>query len=370
LRRAGQAGKLGAAPRVAHQRSRRVQEVIVHRLSALLVLVLLLLPPAACSRRSGAPATGKQRVVVYVSEDQVFSQPVLDRFEKETGIHVESVYDTEEAKSTGVMNRLLAEKDNPQADLYWANEPIRAEVLKQRGVATPYRSPAAEGIGAAFRDPAGYWTGFSARIRVLLINSAASSTPHSVLDLGAPTWGGKLVLANPLFGTTTSHLAALFVKLGDGEGRSLLRRLKANHVRLTTSNGESADQVAAGQAVLSLVDSDDAINRKRRGDSVRMIVPDQQPGGLGCFLVPNAVVLIRGGPHPKAARRLADFLLSPETEKQLAAADCAQIPLHPGVALPKDVPRLESLKVMAVSYAAVAKKMAAIQPELKAWVGY
>jgi len=338
----------------------------MRRLTVLPLLVLL--PLTGCSRHTGAPA--KREVVVYVSEDQVFSQPVLDRFERETGIHVRAVYDTEEAKSTGVMNRLLAEKDNPQADLYWANEPIRAEVLKQRGVAETYHSPAAEGIPAMFRDPDGYWTGFSARLRVLVVNASVSTPPHSVLDLADPAWRGKVVLANPLFGTTTSHVAALFVKLGDPAGRSFLDRLKANGVRLTTSNGESADQVAAGQAALSLVDSDDAINRMRRGDPVRMIIPDQAPDGLGCFVLPNAVVLIHGGPHSEEAHRLADFLLSPDTEKQLAAADCAQIPLHPHVAVPKDVPRLESLRLMEVSYAAVAKKMVAIQPELKAWVGY
>ncbi|HHQ49269.1 MAG TPA: extracellular solute-binding protein [Acidobacteria bacterium] len=329
-----------------------------------------MVPFAACSRHETPLKTTPQKVVVYVSEDQVFSQPVLARFEKETGIRVDAVYDTEEAKSTGVMNRLLAEKDNPQADVYWANEPIRAEVLKQRGVAEAYDSPSAEGIPDTFRDPEGYWTGFSARLRVLIVNASVKNPPRSVLDLADPAWRGKGVLANPLFGTTTSHVAALFVTLGDAGGRSFLERLKANKVRLTTSNGESADQVAAGQAAISLVDSDDAINRARRGDPVRMIVPDQEPGGLGCFVVPNVVVLIHGAPHPAAARRLVDFLLAPATERQLAAADCAQIPLHPGVPVPKDVPSLSTIHVMNVSYAAVARKMVEIQPELKTWAGY
>ncbi len=337
-------------------------------LAAILGLGVLLLP--ACTRRATRPGAGTGEVVAYVSEDQVFSQPVLERFERETGIRVRAVYDTEETKSTGVMNRLLAEKDNPQADLYWANEPIRAEVLRQRGVAEPYRSPAAEGLPETFRDPEWHWTGFSARLRVLVVHTPLKGEPPaSVMDLADPRWRGRVVLANPLFGTTTSHVAALFVALGDEGARSFLERLKANGVVLSTSNGESADQVAAGQATLSLVDSDDAINRIRRGDALQMIVPDQAPGGLGCFVVPNAVVLVRGGPHPEAARRLADFLLSPQTERQLAEADCAQIPLHAGVPVPPDVPSLATLSVMEVSWAEVAAKMMAIQPELQAWVG-
>ena len=89
-----------------------------------------------------------------------------------------AVYDTEETKSTGAMNRLIAEKNNPQADVYWANEPIRAEVLRQHRIAAPYLSPNADGIPAAFRDPQGYWTGFAARARVLIVHRAASRSQH------------------------------------------------------------------------------------------------------------------------------------------------------------------------------------------------
>src|SRR5579864_5890689 len=116
------------------------------------------------------PLSHAQTVVVYVSHDQVFSEPILKDFEKETGIKVRAVYDTEETKSTGAMNRLIAEKNNPQADVYWANEPVRAEVLRQQGIAASYISPNADGIPATFRDPQGYWTGFAARARVLIVH--------------------------------------------------------------------------------------------------------------------------------------------------------------------------------------------------------
>src|ERR1700754_1193427 len=98
------------------------------------------------------------QVVVYVSHDQVFSEPILKDFERDTGVKVRAIYDTEETRSAGAMNRLIAEKNNPQADVYWANEPIRAEVLRQRGIAAPYFSPNAQGIPASFQDPKGYWT--------------------------------------------------------------------------------------------------------------------------------------------------------------------------------------------------------------------
>ena len=309
-------------------------------------------------------------VTVYVSEDQVFSEPILKDFERDTGIKVRAVYDTEESKSTGVMNRLLAEKNNPQADVYWANEPIRVEVLRQQGVAAVYVSPKAEGIPAGFKDPAGYWTGFSARARVLLVNQRVPEQEHpkSILAYMDSRWQGRAVIANPLFGTTTAEIAALFTHWPAAKAKAFMEALKKNRVALSTSNGESADFVAAGRYDFSLVDSDDAVSRLRQGAPVVMVYPDQGENGIGCFIVPNVAMLVQGATHPDAARKLIDYLVSRETERKLAFADCAQIPLHPGVQIPTELKPMEEIKAMPVDYAEVARKMVEIQPFLKSWM--
>jgi iron(III) transport system substrate-binding protein len=309
-------------------------------------------------------------VVVYVSHDQVFSEPILKDFEKDSGIKVKAVFDTEETKRAGVMNRLIAEKDNPQADVYWANEPIRAEVLRQQGVATPYRSPNAEGIPASFRDPADFWTGFSARARMLIVNKSVTARPASVLAYADPRWAGHTVIANPLFGTTTAQIAALFSTLGDERAKAFLEQIKRNGVHVSSSNGDSADLVADGTYAFAMVDSDDIASRIKQGRPVAGIYPDQEEGGIGCFIVPNAVVLIKGARHARQGMQLIDYLLSRQTEKKLAFSDAAQIPLHAGVETPAQVVQIEKLKVMTVNYADVAAKMQSIQPFLKDWVGH
>ncbi len=312
----------------------------------------------------------KKVVVVYVSEDQVFSEPILREFEKETKIKVRAVYDTEETKSTGVMNRLIAEKNNPQADVYWANEPIRAEVLKLKGITTPYISSNSKGIPSIFKDKDGYWTGFSARARVFIVNKRVKNPPSSVLDYTNPRWKGRGVIANPLFGTTTSEVAALFTIWGDERGKEFLNSLKKNNIAISTSNGESADFVAAGEYDFSLVDSDDAINRMRQGKPVNIVFPDQKEGEIGCFIVPNTVMLIKGAPHPENGKKLIDYLLSKKTEEKLAFEDCAQIPLHEGVKIPEELKSIDKIKIMKVDYSKVAEKMIEIQPFLKKWVGF
>ncbi|MFC1761504.1 extracellular solute-binding protein [Planctomycetota bacterium] len=317
----------------------------------------------------GCAKKPRPEVVVYTSVDQVFSEPILRDFEKETGIKVRAVFDTEETKSTGVMNRLIAEKDHPQADVFWANEPIRAEVLKSKGIAAIYRSPQARDIPDIHKDPEGYWTGFSARARVFVVHKRVEDPPDTIDAYTDPRWKGKGVIANPLFGTTTVEMAALFTLWGDERARSFLEAMTANEVGVATSNGESTDFVGTGQYAFSLVDSDDAVSRMRQGRAIEMVYPDQGPEGLGCLIVPNATVLIAGARHPDNARRLIDYLLSPETERKLAFADCAQIPLHRGVEIPREIKPIEDIKVMDVDYAQVAETMQAIQPILKAWVG-
>ncbi len=329
------------------------------------VVLILLLAVGLNSCRSAS----SKALVVYVSEDQIFSEPILKDFERETAITVKSVFDTEESKSTGVMNRLIAEKDNPQADVYWANEPVRADALKQRGVSTAYVSPSAEGIPDQFKDPDHYWTGFSARARLLLVNARSTIKPASVMAYTDPLAKGRAAIANPLFGTTTDYVAALFTIWGDDRAKTFMNDMKRNGVKTTTSNGESADFVAAGQVDFSLVDSDDAVNRKKQGKPVEIVYPDQDPNGLGVLILPNAVALIKGSPHAENGKQLIDYLLSKSTEHKLAFADCAQIPLHSGVETPPEVRRIEEIKAMRVGYADLARKMEEIQPFLKEWAG-
>jgi iron(III) transport system substrate-binding protein len=194
-----------------------------HRMGTALALSFLLLLTACVSDQQGKNGNGGARgaaneVTIYVSTDRVFSEPILRAYEQKTGAKVNAVYDTEETKSTGLANRLLAEKNNPQADVFWSNEPVRTLVLKQRGVLAPYVSPSAEGIPDTLKDRDGYWTGFSSRMRVIVYNTnlvKAEEAPKSVLDLADPKWKGQAAIADPRFGSTSFHVAALYAELGD-----------------------------------------------------------------------------------------------------------------------------------------------------------
>ncbi|HLF23236.1 MAG TPA: hypothetical protein VI565_04870, partial [Burkholderiales bacterium] len=94
-------------------------------------------------------------VVIYAAQDQVYAEPILREFEKETGIKVKAVYDSEAVKTVGLANRLLAERSHPQCDVFWGNEEMRTRQLAAQGV---------------FRETNG-WAALGYRSRRIVINT-------------------------------------------------------------------------------------------------------------------------------------------------------------------------------------------------------
>jgi len=321
--------------------------------------------------RSPEPSqTANRTVTVYVSTDRVFSEPVLREYERQTGVRVNAVYDTEETKSTGLANRLIAEKPRPQADVFWSNEPVRTLVLKSREVLAPYRSPSAEGIPAALVDPDGYWTGFSARIRVIAYNTnlvKPEEAPQSVFDLADPKWRGQVAVADPRFGSTSFHVAALYALAGDEKMDDFFRRLKANGVRVVDGNSVVRDLVARGEVKVGLTDTDDVNVAIEDGQPIAMVLPDA--AGLGVPVMPNMLSLIANAPRPDEARKLIDYLLSPEVERQLAHSEAVQIPLHAGVQGPKNIPAINTFKPMTLDYTKAASRVEDVTTRLASILG-
>lgn len=321
--------------------------------------------------RSPEPAQNLDRTVtVYVSTDRVFSEPVLREYERTSGARVNAVYDTEETKSTGLANRLLAETARPQADVFWSNEPVRTLVLKSRQVLAPYRSQSAEGIPPALVDPDAYWTGFSARIRVIAYNTElvkAEDAPQSVFDLADPRWKGQVAIADPRFGSTSFHVAALYALAGDAKMDDFFQRLKANGVRIVNGNSVVRDLVARGDVKVGLTDTDDVNVAIENGQPIAMVLPDK--AGLGVPVMPNMVSLIANAPHPEEGRKLIDYLLSADVERQLAQSEAVQIPLHTGVPGPRNIPAIDTFKPMTLDYAKAASRVEDVTTRLAGLLG-
>lgn len=292
----------------------------------LLAACALLICAAGCARRGA-----QQQVVVYCALDRGFSESLLNEFSKRTGIKVLPKFDTESTKTVGLVNAIRAEKARPRCDVFWNNEIVNTIRLKKEGLLQQYRPAAAANVPAHFRDPDGYWTGLAARGRVLLINTnltAGGPEPDSIRSLADPRWKGRGGMAKPLFGTTATHAACLFAALGDEAARKFFSDVRNNGTQILSGNKTVATSVSEGRIAFGLTDTDDAIIEVESGCPVRIVYPDSQAGGSGVLFIPNTVAIVRGAPNPDAARKLVDYILSPEVEIALARAESAQIPLN------------------------------------------
>lgn len=302
-----------------------------------------------------APADSENCVVVYTSVDEVVSSEVFRRIEDKTGLEILPVYDTESTKTTGLYLRLLQEAKRPRADAFWNSEFSRTILLKQKGLLEGYRSHVAQSIPEQFHDPEGTWTGFTARARVIVRNTDLvdpSEIPRSATEMASPRWRSKITWANPMFGTTATHLGALLSLKGKDGFRRLLEGWTAQFQQVA-GNSQAAELVAKGAFPLGLTDTDDYWRLKLRGYPIDATVLD--PEGNGCaFLIPNTVSILRGAPHPKAARRFVDALLAPEIEEFLAFSTSRQIPVRASVKTPEDLEPWLKIPVLKVRYEEVA----------------
>jgi iron(III) transport system substrate-binding protein len=308
------------------------------------------------------PPSGPE-VIVYTALDSEFSQAVLEDFSRTQGISARPKFDTEATKTVGLTEAILAERDRPRCDVFWNNEILNTLRLQRVGLLDSYHPPIADQYPAMYRSPEGLWHGFAARARVLIVNTRKvpeAQWPRSIHDMADPKWRGRSGIAKPLFGTTATHAACLFAHWGDERAKAFFHSLKANNVRILASNKQVALSVASGELAFGLTDTDDAVVELEKGMPIAIVYPDQpaEPGeeALGTLFIPNTLAILRGGPNPEAARRLVDYLLSPEVEKRLAEGRSAQIPLNPNVEADVRVATPNEIKAMEVDFEAAAEK--------------
>jgi len=315
-----------------------------------LAIVLALLIGCERTEVQQSQATDEEgrRVVLYTSCDDYLLREMIAAFEKETGIDVLEVGDTEATKTVGLYTRLVDEKDAPRADVWWSNEPFYTVRLAEQGILEPYTSESGErsfpaGWPDFYRGSDGAWYGFANRARVIAYDTRKFSpeeVPTTLRDLAEPAWKGKVGMARPLFGTTVGHIAALVYLWGEEPTRQWLQAMEDQGLRLYDGNSSVVRAIAAGEIEIGLTDSDDVWAAQAEGMPIGLVYesseiegalsPDsvQPMMGFGAIVIPNTVGLVSGAPHPEEARALVDFLISEAGERLIMTSDSRNVPIR------------------------------------------
>lgn len=336
-----------------------------------LILVASVLA-AGCKPESSttatAPSTGGSaaaaEVTLYTSVDQPVAEPIVRAFEQRSGVRVRLITDAEATKSAGLAARLLAEKANPQADVFWGNEVFHTINLGRKGVLAAYASPEAKSIPDQYKDPKHLWAGTCLRARVIATaeptgdggtaaGPAAGGKPRWAAHVEAltdPALRNRVALARPTAGTTGGHVSALYAVWGRDRADGFFRSLHANGAKVLGGNSVVAEQVGQGQMLAGLTDNDDVAAARRAGGQLTLNLPDQGEGELGTLTIPCTVALVAGRPDGGAGKKLADHLLSDEVERTLIEAKFGQQSVRAAVG--------HAVRTMDVTYETIADHMA------------
>ncbi|MEN0020723.1 MAG: extracellular solute-binding protein [Planctomycetota bacterium] len=293
---------------------------------------------AGCSgeadQTSDASGQAQQRVVLYSSVDDYLLREVVSAFEADTGIAVDVVGDTEATKTTGLMQRVLAERDDPQADVWWSSEPFATIRLAREDALA--EMPEREGHPEDLR--AQHWLGFGLRARVIAYDTrkfeSVDDVPRTLADLTKPEFRGRVAIARPEFGTTRGHLAALVEAWGEEPTEAWLEAMVANDMRVYSSNSAVVRAIADGEVWLALTDTDDVWSGQQNDWPVDLVyeATDESSGGsqwqsFGPMLIPNTIAYVSGSEDDAAARTLVDYVLSERATVLMAESDSRNIPI-------------------------------------------
>ena len=253
-------------------------------------------------------------LVVYTSVDEVYSSKIFKEFEKQTGIKIKPVYDVESAKAVGLEKRLLFEKNHPKADIFWNSEPLRTARLAKQGVFQAYTDyNIAVYRNSNYYDKNGKWYALGERYRVIILyKDSVKKAPENLNDI----WkNDKIAISNPFMGTTATHFAALYHKLGKKRFIELLKKIKNSKTVILAGNSVVKDMVAKGKYEIGIVDSDDASMALKQNFPIKIIYYNQAKDGV--FGIFSTVSIIKNAPHPNLAKQFMKFILNQKTEKFL-----------------------------------------------------
>jgi iron(III) transport system substrate-binding protein len=324
------------------------------KIKSLLLTVILL----SCLSFYGCK-NNQKTVVVYTSVDQVYSEKVFKLFEKENGIKVKAVYDIEASKTVGLANRLVLERDNPQADVFWSGEILQTLDLKEKDVLDKSDISAAKNLPTSFVDSDGYWYGFGGRARVLIVNKSLiplDKCPKTLNELAKSKYIKQAGIAYPVFGTTATQVAALYTFWGNQNAKEYFSSLKSAGISVLEGNSVVKDFVSQKKLYMGLTDTDDAFSEMQRNKDLDILLLDQGKDDMGTLVIPNTVALIKGAPNPNQADAFIEFLLSAKVEQYLVDEGWIHIPVHSGVTASKEF-KADSIKIMQVDFNEVYKNL-------------
>lgn len=269
------------------------------------------------------------RITLYSPETPDFTKELAQKYEEIHG----DVVDVQYAGTNVLVNQMLAEKENPKADVWYGGGGILPfEAAIDRGILTSYVPDYAEDWevvedGIKMKHEDGKYVGIEIFVLGFAYNTelvTEEEAPKTWADLLDPKWEGKIQFPNPAAsGTATLMVMDQMMQQGEEEAWDYFEKLVAQANSMPDSGSAPTTAVSMGEAHIGIGFDFMAYEQKDKGESVDFIVPDKTP------VLVNPATLIEDGPNPEGGKKFMDFLLTKDAQEIMA--NWHHIPINPEV---------------------------------------
>lgn len=294
-------------------------------LSTLVAVLLVTSIFTACgssapAAEGGAEPSGQKetkaggKLTVYVGFQEDHAVEAMKQFTADTGIEAEMV----RMSGGEILAKIRAEKDNPQADIWYGGPADTFVQAMSESLLQPYKSPLAEQIDPKYKDADGNWTG----IYVGAIGFASNKeflkkhnieAPKTWADLLNPAFKNEIVMANPSSsGTAYTALYTVLKVMGDEtKGFEYLKKLHPQIQQYTTSGSAPGRMVGMGEAGVGILFAHDIVKYQEEGfDSLELTVPSD-----GAGYETGAVAIIKNSKNQELAQKFIDWSLGTSAQE-------------------------------------------------------
>ena len=278
------------------------------RFAFVIICVLLLL--SSC--RTNSPG---HKLLVYTPHGQDLLSDFVARYKQ---VHPETEVQFLDMGSREVFERVRAERNRPQADLWWGAAHTTFQQAAEENLLAPYRPTWADKVPATSRDAQDRWYGTYETPEVIVYNSEAvteAEAPKDWDDVLDPKWRDKILIRNP---NPSDSMRAIFGAMiwrfykdtgTPDKGYDWLRRLDANVHEYTADGTFMVQKLARREGLISLWDMPDVrLSKEKKGLPLAYTIPRS-----GTPVVIDAIAIVRGAPHEEEARRFYEFVTTPES---------------------------------------------------------
>jgi iron(III) transport system substrate-binding protein len=341
-------------------------------ISGLAIVVVLTFLTNGCGPNkiaSNNPKTDEaQSLLIYTGRDKQEVESVVGMFEQKYPQYKGRIRFITLAAQAAVQ-RLRAEKSNPQAGFLWGGTVQGLQQLSNDGILVPSNPLNANLLDQSRRDSQGRWYAEMLLPEVIVYNHDLLKPEHAPRDwddLISPAFKGKIVIrdVNPSGTMRTIFSALIYRQISAPEhsvdaGYHWLKNLDANTLAYADTPDDMYLKLDRGVGIVTLWNLQDALIQAHTNNRPwSYVMPDS-----GVPVLLDGVGVVDNPKSTQAAQDFENFLLEPQLQVQLAK-DYYQIPAMqlPDSEKPEWLAKL-NLKEMRIDWNLITQK----QPE---WMEY